>query len=113
MGRMLEMKRERHGGATVLSLSGEVDLHVSTELRQAILEELSGGRDVLIDLQGVGYIDSSGIASMIEGYQRARQSGRRFALARVPDSAMRVLRIAQLDRVFLMLETLDPTFGAR
>ncbi len=113
MGRMLEMRRDRHANTTILSLSGEVDLHVSGELRQALLNELSQDRDVLIDMEGVGYIDSSGIASMIEGFQRARKAGRRFALARVPESAMRVLRIAQLDRVFLLLDTPDPDFEGR
>jgi anti-sigma B factor antagonist len=113
MGRMLEMWRERYDNTTVLSLSGEVDLHVSAELRQALLDELAQNRDVLIDMKDVGYIDSSGVASMIEGFQRARKAGRRFALARVPESAMRVLRIAQLDRVFLLLNSVDPDFEGR
>lgn len=112
MARELEMRSERHDGVEVLRLSGEVDLQVSAQLRRALLDRLDGGRDVLVDLNAVTYIDSSGVASLIEAFQRARKDGRRFALARVPDGAMRVLKIAQLDRVFPILPDVDPRFGA-
>lgn len=107
------MRREQQGATEVLHLEGDVDLQVSAQLRRVLLDTLQRGRDILVDLQAVTYIDSSGIASLIEALQRARRDGRRFALARVPEPAMRVLRIAQLDRVFPILDQVDPSFGRR
>lgn len=112
MGRALDLQSEDRDGVVVLHLAGEVDLEVSAQLRRALLERLDDKQDVLVDLDGVSYIDSSGVASLIEAFQRARQHGRRFALARVPEGAMRVLRIAQLDRVFPILADIDTAFGA-
>jgi anti-sigma B factor antagonist len=48
----------------------------------------------------VSYIDSSGVASLVEGYQTAKKAGRRFGLIGVSDAAMSVLQLARLDKVF-------------
>jgi anti-sigma B factor antagonist len=84
----------------VVRLSGDVDLHSSPRARQAILEALRAGHAVLVDLSGVSYMDSSGVATLVEGYQLARKSGVEFGLAAAPTSVMNVLRLARLDRVF-------------
>ena len=65
----------------VILLSGEVDLHSSPQARQAILDNLKTGKPLLIDLSGVSYMDSSGVASLVEGYQTARKQGLEFGLA--------------------------------
>jgi anti-sigma B factor antagonist len=51
-------------------------------------------------MSGVSYIDSSGIASLVEAYQSARRARTLFALVAVSDAAMRVLELARLDQVF-------------
>ena len=55
---------------------------------------------MLIDLSAVSYMDSSGVASMVEGYQTARKMGLEFGLVAVAQSAMNVLKLARLDKVF-------------
>jgi anti-sigma B factor antagonist len=94
-------------GAVVASLSGEVDLESSPRARELLLGLVRGGRKVLVDLSGVKYLDSSGVASLIEAHQLARRSGTAFALVAVSPAAMRVLQLARLDRVF----TIHPTLG--
>lgn len=111
MSRELDMQREYRDGVEVIHLRGDVDLQVSARLRRVLLDSLRQGADLLVDMAQVSYIDSSGIASLVEAFQRARKDGRRFALARVPEPAMRVLRIARLDRVFPILDEVDPGFG--
>ncbi len=86
--------------AAVVSLGGDIDLKSSPKVRKALLQSLSERRDVLVDLGGVSYIDSSGVASLVEAFQTARKNGTRFALAGVSPAAMRVLQLARLDRVF-------------
>jgi anti-sigma B factor antagonist len=111
MARTLEIDADLRDGTAILAPSGDIDLDVSQQLRQALLQRLDDTGAVLVDMAGVGYIDSSGIAALIEAFQHARKRGLRFALARVPERAMRVIKIARLDRVFPILETLDTGFG--
>lgn len=94
------------GGAVVASLSGDVDLESSPRARELLLALVRDGRKVLVDLSGVGYIDSSGVASLIEAFQLARRAGTGFALVAPTPSALRVLELARLDRVFTIHATL-------
>jgi anti-sigma B factor antagonist len=87
-------------GARVVTLSGEIDLQTSPQVREAVLESLRQGGAVVIDMGGIVYIDSSGVASLVEGFQVARRQGVAFILAAVSPAAMRVLQLARLDKVF-------------
>ncbi len=88
------------GDTTIVALSGDVDLDSSPQVRTVLLESVREKRGVLVEMSAVSYIDSSGIASLVEAYQSARRGSTRFALVAVSDSAMRVLELARLDRVF-------------
>lgn len=88
----------------VITLGGVVDLASSPQAREAILSCLTKS-GVLVDLSAVEYIDSSGVASLVEGYQLARDKGLRFGLVGVSESALMVLELARLDKVF-------PLFGS-
>ena len=89
-----------HDRFTVLSLTGEVDLNCSPQARKQILHYLEQGKNLLVDLEQVEYIDSSGVASLVEGYQHARSRKLEFGLVGVSKAAMQVLQLARLDRVF-------------
>lgn len=103
------MKHEirEHAGCTVAAFEGDIDLQSSPAARKALLEAASGARPVLVDLSGVGYIDSSGVAALVESYQSARSAGRGFALVAVSDAALRILKLARLDGVFTICADLD------
>jgi anti-sigma B factor antagonist len=88
------------GTYTVLELKGEVDLSCSPDARKQILQCLDSGRSLLVDLSAVTYIDSSGIASLVEGFQSAKKRGLKFGLVGVSPAAMGVLQLARLDMVF-------------
>jgi len=104
--RGVEHSVREEGGAAVASLSGDVDLESSPRARELLLGLVGSGRNVLVDLSGVAYIDSSGVASLIEAFQLARRSGTGFALVAPTPSALRVLELARLDRVFTIHATL-------
>lgn len=91
---------KEEGGYLVLGLEGEVDLSCSPEARKHILDVLGDGKDLLVDLSEVSYIDSSGVASLVEGYQTAKKAGQRFGLVGVSEAALSVLQLARLDKVF-------------
>jgi anti-sigma B factor antagonist len=96
----MECSVKKEGAFSVIALEGEVDLHVSPKARKEILHQLKQHNNVLVDLSGVTYIDSSGVASLVEGYQVAKSSQLEFGLVRVSDAAMQVLHLARLDQVF-------------
>lgn len=91
------------GGAAVVTLSGDVDLESSPRVRTSLLECVKTKPNVVVDMSGVDYIDSSGVASLVEAFQTARKNGTRFVLASVSDAALRVLELARLDKVFTIV----------
>ena len=91
----------------LVRLGGDVDLHSSPRAREAILGCLKQKAPLLVDLSAVSYMDSSGVASLVEGYQTAKKQGLEFALVAVAQSAMNVLKLARLDKVLPIHASLD------
>ncbi len=91
---------DRGEGYAIVFLDGDVDLSSSPKARKLILDALKHDPAVLVDLTAVDYIDSSGVANLVEGYQVARQHGRVFALAAHEGAVLNVLKLARLDTVF-------------
>lgn len=91
----------------VLELSGEIDLHYSPDLREQILSSLKNGRPLLIDMENVSYIDSSGIASLVEGFQVAKSSKLAYGLLKTSKAALQVLTLTRLDRVFTLYDNVE------
>lgn len=100
------------GGYHVVTVAGEVDLSWSTELRDAILKGLDASKPVLVELSQVSYIDSSGMASFVEGYQRARKARLKFMLVAASPPVMAVLKLARLDRVLPLAPDLATAHAA-
>ena len=96
----MDIQTEDRPPFKVLRLSGDVDLHSSPEAREAILACLKQKSSVLVDLSAVTYMDSSGVASLVEGYQAAKKQGLKFGLIAVAQPVMNVLMLARLDNVF-------------
>jgi len=103
----MEYNTRKDAGYTVLELSGEVDLHLSPQARKQILGLLKQGYDLMVDLSKVDYIDSSGVASLVEGFQVAKTDNLRFGLVGVSDAAMQVLQLARLDKVFSIYNSIE------
>ena len=91
---------QEDGGFAIVLLTGDVDLSCSPDARKTILDCLESARNTLVDMSAVSYIDSSGVASLVEGYQTAKKKNLRFGLLGVSGSAMSVLELARLDKVF-------------
>lgn len=91
----------------VLKLSGEIDLHQSPRVREKILASLKEGNPLLIDMSEVSYIDSSGIASLVEGFQTAKTASLSYGLLRISDSTRQVLALTRLDKVFSLYDSVE------
>jgi len=104
---MKQCSTETRGAWTAVVLGGEVDLSWSQQVRRAVLDALSASDSVAVDLSAVGYIDSSGIAALVEGFQTARGRGKSFVLLSPSDAVQAVLRLARLDKVFRIVDALE------
>lgn len=91
----------------IVSVRGEVDLSWSSEVRKAVLEALDRSTQVLVELDQVTYMDSSGIAALVEGYQSAKSRDIRFGLLQISEPVRSVLELARLDQVFPIYADLD------
>jgi anti-sigma B factor antagonist len=103
----MECNLKSEAGYDLLELGGEVDLHFSPKLRDTILGSLKSGKPLLIDMAKVNYIDSSGIASLVEGFQAAKTAKLQYGLLNISKTAMQVLTLTRLDKIFELYNSFD------
>jgi len=88
------------GEWSVVRLGGDIDMHASPRARKAILQCIRDNHPVIVDLAAASYIDSSGIATLVEGLQAAKSKRLAFGLFGASSAAMGVLKLARLESVF-------------
>lgn len=93
-------------GWTILDLSGDIDLAHSPAMRKALLGEIKEKRTpkVFLNLKNVRYIDSSGIASLVEGLKASRDQGSRLILYGLSTSVREVMQLSRLQKIFEIYE---------
>ena len=94
-------------GASIVVFTGEIDLESSPAARETLLKCFEHSDNVIVDLSDVTYIDSSGVASLVEALQAAKKNGSQFALAAVSEPTRRVLELARLDKVFTLYDSVE------
>ncbi len=102
----MKVQVRSEGSVTIIDCAGEVDLYSSPSLRGALLHEMrNASAKVLVNMSGVSYIDSSGIATLVEGLQLSHRTQARFGLFGLRSNARSVLELARLSKVFAIFET--------
>lgn len=105
----MDIKVRHQDNAAIIDVTGDIDLYSSPQVRQTILDTLNQktvGR-VIVNLIGVKYVDSSGVASLVEGLQLSRKSQVRFSLCGLNKAPRQVLELTRLIKVFEIFETLE------
>ena len=93
----------RHGeGVTVLDLSGKITIGVGDiALRKAVHEALeAGSRNLLLNLESVSTMDSSGIGELVSAFTTVTNRGGKLKLEKLPAKVLDILQITQLVTVF-------------
>jgi anti-sigma B factor antagonist len=99
---------ERKPSTYVIALEGELDMSTSPQVRGALLPIFhKGASHIIVDLSGVPYIDSSGIATFVEALQLSRKGDTRFTLAGAGPSVESIFDLAYLREVFEMVPDVD------
>jgi anti-sigma B factor antagonist len=97
----------RHSeGWVIFDLSGDIDLAHSPAMRKALLGEIKEKHTakVFLNLKNVRYIDSSGIASLVEGLKASRDHGSRMILYALSPSVREVMELSRLQKIFEIYE---------
>jgi anti-sigma B factor antagonist len=109
----IEVKQEQRGGTTVLTPLGEIDLSRAPALRTHLSQALNDNPSrLVIDLQEVPYMDSSGVATFVEAMQLARRNDSKLILCGLQDRVRSIFEIARLDMVFKIVSDCDEAMNA-
>lgn len=105
----MQISSRRLDQITIFDVTGDIDLANSPQVRKALLQEVRENRTprVVMNLSKVRYIDSSGVASLVEGLKACRDLGLRFILFGLSPSAREVLQLSRLLRIFEVYENED------
>ncbi|NDA09545.1 MAG: anti-sigma factor antagonist [Verrucomicrobia bacterium] len=102
----MEIKEKNEKDVVVLAIQGEIDLHVSPTLRTALKAKAQAKTPrLLLNFAEVAYIDSSGLATLIEYYQSARTYQGKFGLCCLNLSVRSSIELVRLTEVFSIFPT--------
>ena len=97
---LFEMTERRENGATVVALTGELDFGTVAQVQQRLAELRDARTPVVLDLDGLTFMDSTGIRLVLTACEDARDAAWSFAVTRGSERVRRVLEAAQvIDRL--------------
>ena len=98
----LVLREDEREGWAVLSLAGELDLTTAPRLREQVVRTVVNGQPrVVLDLQDVEFVDSTGLGVLVGARRRADVLGVRVVLVNVPPRLHRLLAVTRLSRLFV------------
>ena len=99
---------QREGAALIVAPEGELDMATVDSLRAALEADLGDARSLVLDLRGLGFLDTSGLQLVFEQQRRAEQEGFSFVLVRGQRHVQRLFEIAGMnDRLTIVDEVKD------
>ena len=108
----LQVGIESKGNTTFVVPLGDVDLSKSATLRSSLHDVVqSESEKIIIDLNAVPYMDSSGVATLIEALQLAKQVGKELVLCNITDGVQSIIELSRLDMIFTIFESRETALG--
>ena len=106
--KLKSMEKENIG---VIMAEGEIDMFSSPNLRNKLVpffeKKIKG---IIVDLSGVSFMDSSGIATLVEGLQWSKKNNKAFVLTGLGTNVMNALCLTKLDNIFTIMPKMDDAF---
>ena len=104
----LDIRVTRDDGSCVVALEGEVDVYTAPRLKDALVEAIADGcANVVVDLDKVAFIDSSGLGVLVGALRRAKERGGTVRLVCTREGILKIFRITGLDKVFPIFASRD------
>jgi anti-sigma B factor antagonist len=108
----LDVDPDRNG-YTILSVRGEVDVYTAPRLREKLVELVSEGRyKIVVDLEGVDFLDSTGLGVLVGGLKRFRSHDGDLTLVCTQHRILKVFEITGLTKVFSIFDSVDAAVAA-
>ena len=98
----MDVKAMESEGVTVYQVSGEININTSPDLKKMF--EKKPTKKIVIDLEKVTYIDSSGLATLVEILKKTKQLGGALGLSAMPDKIKSLFEITKLDKLFSIFQ---------
>jgi anti-sigma B factor antagonist len=103
----LHAKVKEKGGFPVIELKGEIDLSTSPYFKEKVYEVIeSGKKDIIINLSGLDFMDSTGLGVLVAALKKATMEGGSIRLVCNKKSIIKVFTITGLDKVFSIYNNL-------
>jgi anti-sigma B factor antagonist len=97
----LEIRSEKDGSVCTLTLEGEIDVYTAPRLKEELVSLIQGGcTHVIVDLEHVSFIDSSGLGVLVSALRRAREKDGAVRIVCTREGVLKIFRITGLDKVF-------------
>ena len=101
-------------GQTVVEVGGEIDVYTAPRLRETLISLVnSGNYHLVIDLEGVEFLDSTGLGVLVGGLKRVRAHDGTIDLVCTQARILRIFRITGLDNVFSIYDSVQDALGRR
>lgn len=104
----LSLETRHEGGQTIIEVGGEIDVYTAPKLRDCITELVGAGTyDIVIDLEAVEFLDSTGLGVLVGGLKRVRAHDGSLRLVCTQERLLKIFRITGLTKVFAIFDTVD------
>ena len=104
----LGLQVTEHAGSTVLAVQGEVDVYTAPRLREKLVELATQGKHhIVVDLEGVEFLDSTGLGVLVGGLKRLRSNDGDLVLVCTQHRILKVFEITGLTKVFSIHDSVD------
>lgn len=104
----MKITHSTHGSTATVLLRGRLDAEGAPALRRALLDlQAAGSRSLILDFEGVSFVDSSGLSVLVTALKNARAAGGDIAITRPGVQARMLLELTRLHLVFLVADDED------
>lgn len=94
----MDIKQFENEGVVILVVNGEININTSPDLKKHFEKQAS--RKIVVDLERVTYVDSSGLATLVEMLKKTKVQGGSLGLAGMPEKIKSLFEITKLDKLF-------------
>ena len=106
----LTLATREEDGRAIVAVGGEIDVYTAPKLRDQITELVSNGSyNIVIDLEAVEFLDSTGLGVLVGGLKKVRAHDGSLELICSQERLLKIFRITGLAKVFVIHDSVDPS----
>jgi anti-sigma B factor antagonist len=109
----LSLTTRDEGDRTVVAVGGEIDVYTAPKLREQLVDLVNAGRyHLVVDMEGVEFLDSTGLGVLVGGLKRVRAHDGSLRLVCTQERILKIFRITGLTKVFPIHDTVSEALTA-